>query len=102
RCVPRGDDPDRGAIQGGPEAADRAGRCRGRRAGRRGRHAGRSVTSPALHRNVAARRIFTYAELAAVPAGDSDEPLVPATAYDREIVDAGADGPAVVVRETVA
>ena len=60
------------------------------------------MTRPAAHPNVDARRIFTYAELTAVPAGTGDEPLVPATTHDPEIREAPIDGRRVVVRETVA
>jgi zinc D-Ala-D-Ala dipeptidase len=60
------------------------------------------VTAGQTHGNLAARRIFSYAELAAVPAGTSDEPMVPAASYDPDIVEGSGDGEGVVVRETVA
>lgn len=59
------------------------------------------MTGSTAHPNLAARRIFTYAELAAVPPGASDEPLVPVTAYDHAIVEA-VPGAGLVVRDTVA
>jgi zinc D-Ala-D-Ala dipeptidase len=56
----------------------------------------------AAHPNIAARRIFTFAELAAVPAGSSDEPLVAATAYHPGIAAAPVESATLVVRDTVA
>ena len=60
------------------------------------------MTAGHLHANLAARRIFRYAELAAVPAGSGDEPMVPAASYEPGILEASQDGEGVIVRDTVA
>jgi D-alanyl-D-alanine dipeptidase len=57
--------------------------------------------SAAGHPSVAARRIFTYAELAAIPPGSSDERLVPVTSYDPAILERTPRS-GLVVRDTVA
>jgi len=57
--------------------------------------------SAVAHPNVAARRIFTYAELAAVPPGSSDERLVAVTSYDPAILESTPRA-GLMVRDTVA
>ena len=57
--------------------------------------------SAVAHPNVAARRIFTYAELAAVPPGSSDERLVVVTSYDPAILESTPRA-GLMVRDTVA
>ncbi len=48
------------------------------------------------------RRIFTYAELAAVAAGTGQEPLVDVRSYDRSIAAAPPEGGGIRVRDSVA
>ena len=59
------------------------------------------MSTAGVHPNIAARRIFSYGELAAVPPGTSDEPLVPVSTRDPTIVEADPSA-GLAVRETVA